>query len=159
MKTVNYFYDLSDIPREKGIEKGMTGKEEGPISAEFLGIIKYNGDGEDYLITRTTKAYNDDPNYIGKITARRVLAYESFDNITILIDVTEDENTNTVENQFKDKEHPEVTFKNLINKNYDNIIEDKDTLTVTAINKKAFETKRMLVGNNPMITSEISKTY
>lgn len=159
MKTVNYYYDFSDLPKEKGIEKGITGIEEGPISAEFLGIIRYNGDGQDYLITRTTKAYNDDPKYVGKLTARRVVGYESFDDKPIFIDATEDDNTKIIEDQFESKEHPEVALKNLINKNYDSIIDD-DVLTVTAINKKAFDMKKMIVGNSPISSDqEISRGY
>ena len=153
MKTVNYYYDFSDLPKEKGIEKGITGIEEGPISAEFLGIIRYNGDGQDYLITRTTQAFNDDPNYIGKLTARRVISYDSFDDVVMLIDGPEDENTRKIENQFEAYDYPERAIKSIINHAYDSTIEE-DTLKVTAINKDCFEKKMMLIGNKPFVGEE-----
>ena len=154
MKTVYYYHDFSERPEQIGKEEGMKENNEGPKSAELLGIIRYNGDGQDYLITRTTQAFNDDPNYIGKLTARRVISYDSFDNVVILIDGTEDENTRKIENQFEAYEYPERTIKSIINHAYDSTIE-KDILKVTAINKDCFEKKIMLIGTKPFVGEEI----
>ena len=73
MKIVNYRYDLSDKPEGIGISEEI---QYGPISAELLGIIKFNGNNEDYLICRTKEAVNNDSNYINRLTARRVMGYD-----------------------------------------------------------------------------------
>ena len=150
MKIVNYYHDFSKMPEQIGKEEGMKENKEGPKSAELLGIIRYNKDGYDYLITKTTEAFNDDSNYIGKLTARRVISYDSFGDIVILIDGTEDEKTRDIENQLETYEYPERAIKSIINHAYDSTIE-KDTLKVTAINKDCFEEKVMLIGNKPFV--------
>ena len=137
MKIVNYRYDLSDKPEGIGISEEI---QYGPISAELLGIIKFNGNNEDYLICRTKEAVNNDSNYINRLTARRVMGYDS----SLFIDSSEDETTRLIEDQFKDKEHPEVTIKPLINKGYDSFIES-DSITVTAIRSDIFDKKKMII--------------
>ena len=63
---------------------------------------------------------------------------------SLFIDSSEDETTRLIEDQFKDKEHPEVTIKPLINKEYDSFIES-DSITVTAIRSDVFDKKKMII--------------
>lgn len=121
MKKVNYYNRI-------GLKEvmGMNPLAIGPTEGEFIGIIKE--DNEDYLIARTIKAFNEDPEYIGKITARHVIAeYVPDDTMSnIYIDMEEDNKTRTIEEalNMKDKERKitEKVLENVINRKYNDVI-------------------------------------
>lgn len=104
MIEINYVHSMSNQPdiylknhTEDGI--GMYGDPKGPITAEFLGLVKYNG--QEYLLGRTTLAFNRDPNYEGKITVRHAMVNKTEQGIDkdIFIDMEEDEYTKNIEEQ------------------------------------------------------------
>ena len=114
MVKINYVHSMADQPdiylkthTEDGI--GMYGEPIGPVSAEYLGLVKYNG--QKYLIGRTDLAFRDDPEYIGKITVRRAMVnkteYGADKDIFIDMDENgENEDTKNIEEQLSkiDKE-------------------------------------------------------
>ena len=121
MIEINYVHSTADQPdiylkdhTEDGI--GMYGDPKGPITAEFLGLVKYNG--QDYLLGRTTLAFNHDSNYEGKITARHAMVNKTEQGIDkdIFIDMEEDEYTKNIEEQLStiDKEE-RITNLSLLN--------------------------------------------
>ena len=156
MKKVNYFNEIGNSEA-----MGMDPLSIGPIEGEFLGVIKE--DNKDYLITRTTLAFNNDPEYIGKITARHVIAEYVPDHMSfIYIDMEEDENSRNIETILNKEENKHITeeelaikFKNVITRKYNEVIneslmdipnkdsEEKDyEFTVVAIEHSIFKDKQ-----------------
>ena len=142
MKKIDYGYNLSNNPVGSFEGIGINPLSEGPITAEFLGIIDY--DGEDYLIGRTTLAFKDDPNYLGKITARRATAEIYPDGTgTVFIDMDENDKTRKIEEVLNEKDIKEGTLNKIVNHRYDSVI-DGNEITATAIKTEVFDKKKMV---------------
>ena len=148
MKTVNYFNEVG--PSQV---MGMNTFAEGPVTGEFLGVIRDNG--QNYLISRTTLAFKDDPNYVGKITARHATIEQFTDTngetySNIYIDAEEDNKTRNIEealNQMEKSENRKITEELLrpkCDKRFDAVI-NKEELMAVAINHELFEKKEMVV--------------
>lgn len=144
MKTVNYYNEVG--PSQV---MGMNETPVGPVEGEFLGLIRDNG--QDYLVARTTLAFKDDPNYLGKITVRHATV-EKFPDGTgnIYLDAEEDKKTIDLENglirQEKD-ENRKITEKLLESKRdkrFDSVI-DGEELVAVSISHELFEKKEMVV--------------
>jgi hypothetical protein len=146
MNIINYRYDISDKPVATGQANGLTGKMEGPVEGDFLGIIRHNG--EDYLVARTTKALGDD-SCIGKITVRRATVEIYPDNTgSIFLDINENEITKEMEEGLSASFVDEKSLYEKINHRYDVVINDmlrrENELNATAIKTSAFEKKKMV---------------
>ena len=129
MKKVNYF---NEIGNSEAI--GMDPLSLGPVEGEFLGIIKE--DGEDYLITRTTLAFHDDPEYLGKITDRHVIAEYAPGHISkIYIDMDTDNKTMAIEealNKSEAESQKKITEEimsetKINNRKYNDVINEAST--------------------------------
>lgn len=140
MKKVNYFNEVGNSEA-----MGMDPLSLGPIEGEFLGIIKE--DGEDYLITRTTLAFNDDPEYLGKITARHVIAeYAPGHMAKIYIDMDTDNKTMAIEealNKSEAESQKKITEKimsetKVNNRKYNDVINEAST-TLSNPDEKEFK--------------------
>lgn len=154
MQTVDYGFNLSEKKKDQNgkiIQEGPIGafegigindKTEGPVTAEFLGIIRY--EGEDYLIGRTTMAFKNDPNYIGKITARRATAdiYPNGSG-TIFLDINENDTTRKLEKDFNSKNTTTESLSSMINHRYDSVVQGEE-IYATSIKTTEFETKKMV---------------
>ena len=155
MKKVNYGFDISDNPVGAFEGIGINNISKGPVEAEFLGIIRH--EDEDYLIGRTTLAFKNDPNYLGKITARRATVAIYPDGAgQIFLDINEDDNTRHIEkvlNQFGVKD-----IENKINHRYDSVI-DEPEIYATAIKTEVFEKKKMVNNTFDSHMDRIGKKY
>ena len=109
MIEINYVHSLADQPdiylknhTDDGI--GMYGDPIGPVRAEFLGYVDY--EGQKYLIGRTTEAFNNDPNYIGKITVRHAMVNKTEQGLDkdMFIDMEEDDNTRKLEHDLREED-------------------------------------------------------
>lgn len=107
MIEINYMHSMADHPdiylknyTDDGI--GMYNEPKGPVTAEFLGLVKY--EGQDYLIGRTTQAFKNDPDCEGKITVRHAMFNKTEQDIDkdIFIDMEEDEYTKKLEEKLTD---------------------------------------------------------
>ena len=112
MIEINYMHSMADQPdiylknhTDDGI--GMYNEPKGPVTAEFLGLVKY--EGQDYLIGRTTQAFNHDSDYEGKITVRHAMFNKTDRDIDkdIFIDIEEDEYTKKLEEKLTDLDKTE----------------------------------------------------
>ena len=144
MKTVNYFNEV-----ESSQVMGMNQIPVGPVSGEFLGLIRDNG--QDYLIARTTLAFKDDPNYVGKITARHAVVEKYSDGSgNIYMDIEEDDKTRNIEEaltQMEKSENRKITEELLrpkTDKRFDSVI-NREELVAVAINHDLFQKKEMVV--------------
>ena len=143
MKTVDYGFNLSEKPVGSFEGIGINEKTEGPVTAEFLGIIRHN-DGEDYLIGRTIMAFKDDPNYIGKITARRATAEIYPDGTgTIFLDINENDTTRKLEKEYNSKNTTSESLSSVINHRYDSVTAGEE-IYATSIRTEEFEKKKMV---------------
>ena len=70
MKKIFYNYMDENMPTPLSTGIGMYTQAFGPITGEFIGIVRL--DEEDYLIARTISAFKDDPKYLDKIIVRNV---------------------------------------------------------------------------------------
>ena len=146
MKKIEFGFDISDNPIGSFQGIGINNIPEGPITAELLGIITIKG--EDYLIGRTTDAFKNDPKYINKIIARKVLAEKFPDGSGILyLNKEEDASTKTIEEVLQTKNIKEDSLRKIVNKDYDSVIAGKD-IAATAIRSDVFNRKKMLQENN-----------
>ncbi len=142
MKKVNYGFDISDNPVGAFEGIGIQSKPEGPVEADFLGIINY--EGEDYLIGRTTLAFKDDPNYLGKITARRATASIYPDGTgTIFLDMNENNKTRKIEEVLESRNIQEGTLAKKVNHRYDSVISGNE-IYATSIKTEIFDKKKMI---------------
>jgi len=146
MSIINYRYDISNEPVPAGQGNGLTGEKEGPIEAEFLGIIKHNG--EDYLVARTTKALGDN-SCVGKITVRRATVAIYPDNTgNIFLDINENNITKSMEEALSTRTLNNESLSNKINHRYDEVINDmlrrENELVATSIKTEIFEKKKMV---------------
>ena len=142
MTKVDYGFNLSEEPVGAFEGLGINEKTEGPVTADFLGIIKYSG--EDYLIGRTTMAFKDDPRYLGKITARRATAEIYPDGTgTIFLDINENDTTRKLEEEFNSKNTTTESLSSMINHRYDSVTMG-DEITATSIRTVVFEKKKMV---------------
>ncbi len=144
MKTVNYYNEV-----ESSQVMGMNQSPVGPVTGEFLGLIRDNG--QDYLIARTTLAFKDDPNYVGKITARHAVVEKFPDGSgNIYMDVEEDNKTRNIEEalmQVEKTENRKITeevLRTKADKRFDSVI-DKEELVAVSISHELFTKKEMVV--------------
>jgi len=157
MKKVDYGFDMADEPIGMFEGIGISSEPVGAIAGEFLGVVSLKG--EDYLIGRTTIAFKDDPEYLGKITARRATAkkYEDGSGI-IFLDMEESKETKAIEEIFSARNVTEESLRSLANPEYDSLI-DRDEIMATAIRHDVFEKKKMTSELDKKISEIVNKTY
>lgn len=142
MKKVEFGFSTSENPTGSWEGIGINSMPEGAVSGDFLGIVDING--EDYLVSRTTLAFGNDPKYMGKLTVRRVTKEKYFDASGVLfLDMEENETTRATAEVLEEEKITEESIKPLINKEYDSLINRSDEIIATSINHEAFERKRM----------------
>lgn len=158
MKKVDYGYNMSDEPLAMFEGIGISNVPEGAVEGEYLGVIER--EGEDYLISRTTMAFKDDPNYIGKITARRALAEVHSDGSgVIFIDVDENEKTRDIEMALNSRDVQKGDFERIVSRGFDSLIAN-DEIYAIAIKHEVFERKKMLTESSKSdFVDEMGKTY
>ncbi|MBR5369894.1 MAG: hypothetical protein IK137_01165 [Bacilli bacterium] len=122
MKIVNYYNEIGSVE-----QMGMDPLSLGPVAGELIGII--TKENQDYLITRTTLAFNDDPDYLDKITVKPVIVeYVSGSLPNIYIDMEFDIKAKGMEEVLNEKDKTErITSKALekiINRKYDEAIKE-----------------------------------
>ena len=140
MTKVNYGFDISNNPVGAFQGIGINSIPEGPVEADFIGIIRH--EGEDYLIGRTTLAFKDDPNYLGKITARRATANIYPDGTgQIFLDIEENDKTKNIEEILQ--QHGINGLDNKINHRYDSVVSGEE-IYATAIKTEIFDKKKMI---------------
>lgn len=144
MKTVNYFNEVGSSQ-----VMGINETPVGPVTGEFLGLIRDNG--QDYLIARTTLAFKEDPNYTGKIIVRHATVEKYPDGSgNIYLDVEEDEKTRNLENGLAQQEktdNKKITAESLDSKRdkrFDSVISGEEIVAVS-ISHELFEKKEMVV--------------
>lgn len=144
MSKIKYRYDISDAPVPTGQGNGIAEEIGCPIEADFLGIIKHNG--EDYLVSRTIKTLGDNDS-IGKVTVRRATAEIYPDGTgSIFLDINENEITKTMEEGLSTTFVNENSLTNIINHRYDGVINDmlqkENELLATSIRTDVFNEKK-----------------
>ena len=140
MTKVNYGFDISNNPVGSFQGIGINSIPEGPVEAELIGIIRH--EGEDYLIGRTTLAFKDDPNYLGKITVRRATVSIYPDGAgQIFLDIAESDKTRFMEETIQ--QQGIAGIENKINHRYDSVVEGEE-IYAKSINTEIFEKKKMV---------------
>jgi hypothetical protein len=72
MKKVDFGFANESNPNGTFEGIGLAGEARGPVSAEFIDVVRLNNC--DYLITRITETFKNSENEIGKIDVRRAFA-------------------------------------------------------------------------------------
>ena len=146
MKKVEYGFSNSSDPIGSWEGIGIKNKPEGAVSGEFLGIIKLSG--EDYLIGRTTLAFGNNPEYIGKITARRAAARKYKDGSGIIfLDMDESDKTKAIEEVLEEKHATEGSLKSLANNEFDSLVGGEEVIA-TSVPHDVFERIKMVEAVN-----------
>ena len=157
MKIVKYGYENSQNPTGSfegiGFNMRENGKCVGPVTGEYLGVVRISSD--DYLIARTKEAFANDENYVGNTCVRRALADLYPDGSGILfIDQETDHMCRQLERLFDHEKTRELMDSGIDAKRICGgdippfafeCVTRGDKVFATAIEHDAFEEKRALI--------------